>query len=73
MLPAARKQGVFRALYNHVDALTRSTSGVIGLRLYVESDNVAAQRTYEQCGMDDAGYRVFEVDNSGAIRRAEGE
>jgi ribosomal protein S18 acetylase RimI-like enzyme len=73
VLPAARKQGVFRALYDHVDALTRSTPGVIGLRLYVESDNVAAQRTYERCGMDDAGYRVFEVDNSGAIRRAEGE
>ena len=73
VLPAARGQGVFRALYDHVEALTRATPGVIGLRLYVESDNLAAQRTYRRCGMDDAGYRVFEVDNSGAIRRAQGD
>jgi ribosomal protein S18 acetylase RimI-like enzyme len=73
VLPAARNQGVFRALYDHVEALTRATPGVIGLRLYVESDNVAAQRTYRRCGMDDSGYRVFEVDNSGAIRRAQGD
>ena len=73
VLPPARGQGVFRALYDHVEALTRATPGVIGLRLYVESDNLAAQRTYRRCGMDDAGYRVFEVDNSGAIRRAQGD
>ena len=35
-------------------------AGVVGLRLYVESDNVPAQRTYAALGMDDAGYRVFE-------------
>jgi ribosomal protein S18 acetylase RimI-like enzyme len=38
--------------------------------LYVEADNVAARRTYEQCGMHDGGYRVMEVDNSGAIQGA---
>jgi GNAT superfamily N-acetyltransferase len=73
VLPAARKQGVFRALYDHVDRLSQTTPGVIGLRLYVESDNVAAQRAYRRCGMNDSGYRVFEVDNSGAIARAQGD
>ncbi|MDH4167776.1 MAG: GNAT family N-acetyltransferase, partial [Gammaproteobacteria bacterium] len=65
-----RRRGVFRALYDHVDTLARNTPAVIGLRLYVEVDNVAARRTYERCGMRDGGYRVMEVDNSGAIRGA---
>jgi ribosomal protein S18 acetylase RimI-like enzyme len=73
VLPAARRSGVFRALYDHVDALARSSPGVCGLRLYVELDNAAAQRTYQRCGMVDAGYRVFEVDHSGAIKRAQGD
>jgi GNAT superfamily N-acetyltransferase len=68
--PAARRSGVFRALYAHVEELARTTAGVCGLRLYVETDNVRAQRTYEHCGMRDAGYRVMEVDYSGALRRA---
>ena len=68
VLPRARRRGVFKALYDHVDALARSTPGVCGLRLYVELDNLAAQRTYERCGMRDASYRVMEIDHSRAIR-----
>jgi GNAT superfamily N-acetyltransferase len=70
VLPGWRRRGVFRALYAHVDALARTTPGVCGLRLYVEADNVNAQRTYERCGMVDAGYRVMEVDYSRALGRA---
>ena len=70
VLPSARRGGVFRALYDHIDALARSAPGVIGLRLYVEADNAAARQTYEKCGMHDGGYRVMEVDNSGAIPAA---
>ena len=72
VLPAARRSGVFRALYDHVDALARSTPGVCGLRLYVESTTWRAAHL-PACGMEDAGYRVFEVDNSGAIKRAQGD
>jgi ribosomal protein S18 acetylase RimI-like enzyme len=68
--PRARRVGVFRALYTHLEQLAQRTPGVCGLRLYVETDNVRAQRTYEGCGMRDAGYRVMEVDYSGALRRA---
>jgi len=64
--PSARRAGVFRALYAHVEKLARSTRGVCGLRLYVETENTRAQRTYENCGMRDAGYRVMEADYSGA-------
>lgn len=59
--PAHRRRGVFAALYRHAEALARATPGVIGLRLYVERDNAAAQRTYSALGMDDAGYRIFEA------------
>lgn len=72
VLPEWRRRGVFRALYDHVEQLARGTAGVCGLRLYVETDNVNAQRTYEKCGMVDAGYRVMEVDYSRALDRAGG-
>jgi GNAT superfamily N-acetyltransferase len=71
--PAARRHGAFRALYQHVERLAKAMPGVCGLRLYVENDNMRAQRTYLGCGMVDAGYLVMETDYSGAIRRAEGQ
>ncbi len=58
--PAARRHGVFRALYAHARALAAATPGVCGLRLYVERDNVRAQQTYASLGMQDAAYRVYE-------------
>ena len=59
--PEHRRRGVFAALYRHVEALARATPGVIGLRLYVERENLAAQRTYEALGMVDAGYAIREA------------
>ena len=55
-----RRRGVFAALYRHVEALARATPGVIGLRLYVERANHAAQRTYVSLGMADAGYDLYQ-------------
>jgi len=58
----ARRLGVFRALYAHVEREARATPGVCGLRLYVENDNARAQATYVALGMVDAHYRVFEAE-----------
>lgn len=55
-----RRRGVFAALYRHVEALGRATPGVVGLRLYVEHANQAAQQTYVALGMVDAGYAIRE-------------
>jgi GNAT superfamily N-acetyltransferase len=55
-----RRQGIFAALYRHVQQLAQQTPGVIGLRLYVERDNAVAQRTYAALGMSDAGYTIQE-------------
>lgn len=60
--PELRGQGVFKALYGHVEALARADAGVCGLRLYVEQDNERAQGTYERCGMKRTAYQMFETD-----------
>ena len=58
--PRHRRQGVFAALYRHVEQRARATPGVIGLRLYVERANAVAHRTYAALGMTDAGYAIYE-------------
>ncbi len=63
-LPEFRGHGVFTALYAHVDAQARQHPHVCGLRLYVESHNHRAQAVYHRCGMQEAVYRMFELDYS---------
>ncbi len=56
-----RRKGVFRRLYQHLANEARATPGVVGLRLYVESENAAAQETYRCLGMSLPGYFVMEI------------
>jgi GNAT superfamily N-acetyltransferase len=58
--PEARRRGVFRVLFEHVHQAARADGHVIGLRLYVERENHVAQKTYQNMGMEPAGYLVFE-------------
>ena len=60
MLPAHRRQGAFAALYEHVRRRAAETPGVVGLRLYVERHNAAAQEVYRRLGLRDSGYQVLE-------------
>ena len=55
-----RRSGVFSALYGHVESLAREDPGVCGIRLYVERENVRAQRTYESLGMTNTDYLVMQ-------------
>jgi ribosomal protein S18 acetylase RimI-like enzyme len=57
--PAARRGGVFRALYDHVRTEARR-EGAAGLRLYVDVTNSRAQAVYAALGMKGDHYRVFE-------------
>lgn len=57
----ARKSGVFRALLNHVQSVAKTSSDVIGLRLYVEHENMPARMTYAKLGFVHAGYDVMEL------------
>ncbi len=65
---AFRRQGVFRALQEHVSAAARTDAGVCGLRLYVDEHNARAIDTYRNLGFVPSGHLVYEVDWSGAIR-----
>ncbi|WZO96908.1 GNAT family N-acetyltransferase [Isosphaeraceae bacterium EP7] len=55
-----RSRGVFRSLYRSVHEAAKSTSDVIGIRLYVEHQNGPARATYLALGLNPAGYDVFE-------------
>lgn len=60
VVPAARRQGVYRALYDFVRDMARADPGICGFRLYVEKDNTTAQRTYRSLGMESTDYLVYE-------------
>lgn len=62
VVPSARRQGVFRQLYQHVLGRARANPEVCGLRLYVDHANQAAQEVYRELGMHAARYRFFELD-----------
>ena len=55
---AARRTGVFRALYAEVERRARA-AGAVGLRLYVERDNERAQQTYASLGMEEEPYKML--------------
>jgi GNAT superfamily N-acetyltransferase len=60
VVPEARREGAFRALYAEVEQRAREVRDVIGLRLYVEKHNAHAQATYLTLGMDMASYDLLE-------------
>jgi GNAT superfamily N-acetyltransferase len=59
VLPEARGNGVFRAIFNHLHAQAIANPEVIGLRLYAEHENKAAHRVYRSVGMVDEPYGLF--------------
>lgn len=59
VVPAARRSGVFRALYADV-ARRAAAGGAVGLRLYVETENHQAQATYADLGMQRCHYWMYE-------------
>lgn len=60
VIPAWRKKGVFRRLYEFVRERAVGSGEVCGLRLYVEKDNTAAQKTYLKLGMEETPYKMYE-------------
>jgi len=59
VIPEYRRNGIFRQMYNFIrDEADRE--GVAGLRLYVETANVRAHKTYEAMGMNGSHYKMYE-------------
>ena len=71
----ARRQGVFTAIYQHLEAEATSDPAVIGIRLYVEKENTRAQATYGALGLSVENYTMMSVyplpGRSGHIREAQ--
>jgi ribosomal protein S18 acetylase RimI-like enzyme len=61
VVEAARREGVFRHLYDDVQQRAK-TAGAVGLRLYVETENERAQRTYAGLGMERCHYFMYEAE-----------
>lgn len=59
----ARREGVFRSLYEDVEVRAKQ-AGAVGLRLYVETENERAQRTYAGLGMSRCHYFMYEAEFS---------
>lgn len=57
--PEFRRQGIYRRLYEFVKELA-TAQDVCGFRLYVEKENQVAQQTYEQLGMSQSHYVMYE-------------
>ncbi|MGB1309751.1 MAG: GNAT family N-acetyltransferase [Leucothrix sp.] len=55
-----RRQGIYRSLYDKVKALAEQDPAVCGFRLYVEKDNINAQKTYQSLGMIETDYLMYE-------------
>lgn len=58
--PEFRAIGVFKAMFNHVAALAK-VQDVKELRLYVERDNLRAQKVYGTLGMSHSHYDLWEM------------
>lgn len=54
-----RREGIYRMLHEHIWE-TALSEKVLGIRLYVERDNVAAQETYRALGMAVSQYLMYE-------------
>lgn len=59
VIPEFRRQGIFRKMYTHVRELAEK-EGIAGLRLYVETNNTRAKKTYEALGMSSEHYSFYE-------------
>ncbi|MCC7014209.1 MAG: GNAT family N-acetyltransferase [Planctomycetes bacterium] len=68
VVPAARGRGVYRALHAEVVARARESADVVGLRLYVDRDNLRARAVYEREGLRASHYLLFEAGDP--LRRA---
>jgi GNAT superfamily N-acetyltransferase len=58
--PEFRRRGVFKALFEFVQAEAARTADVCGLRLYMENNNSRARAAYCRLGLTETHYHVFE-------------
>lgn len=60
VLPAYRKSGAFKMMYEHLKKQVIASDDVGGLRLFVDKTNTRAQAVYKKMGMNGDHYQLFE-------------
>lgn len=58
--PEHRRKGLYSALYQHVKDIVDQDEHISGIRLYVDQTNKKAIQTYQDLGMTDEHYTMFE-------------
>ncbi|MFN8239172.1 MAG: GNAT family N-acetyltransferase [Bacteroidales bacterium] len=59
VIPSFRRKGIFRLMYDYIRQESVKANAA-GLRLYVESNNTVARKTYEAMGMSCEHYTTYE-------------
>lgn len=59
VIPEFRRKGVYKAMYKKVKD-TAKANNVSQIRLYVDKTNVSAQKVYQNLGMQESHYLMFE-------------
>lgn len=59
VLPEFRRKGIFKSMYQYIKN-EAGVNHIAGLRLYVETNNIRAQKTYESLGMKSEHYKMYE-------------
>ena len=54
--PDYRKQGVFKAIFHHIETLAKNDPQIKALRLYVMKNNQSGKSSYKKLGMNDSNY-----------------
>ena len=60
ILPEFRGRKIYSLLYKFVKNKAAAQGNVCGFRLYVEKENVTAQKVYEKLGMESSHYLMYE-------------
>lgn len=59
VIPEFRRKGVYKAMYQNVKDAAKENN-VSQIRLYVDKTNVSAQKVYQNLGMQESHYLMFE-------------
>lgn len=60
ILPQFRKRGIFKNMYAQLKHQVENDPNLLGLRLYVDKKNIAAQKVYEKLNMRNDHYLLYE-------------
>lgn len=59
VIPEFRRKGAYKAMYQNVKDAAKANN-VSQIRLYVDKTNVSAQKVYQNLGMQESHYLMFE-------------